>query len=124
LIAGVLIAQNSDRAAIAQQLERFLKTFSAVEHFDPGPSTQFSHMFVNEAVAKSLIDCAVSDVADKSWQDLRAEFPVAEMTQDQHNRTPGAQVSMYDIQIFDLNMPLYFLERRYPEFNAAQKVRA
>ena len=71
LIARVLVAQNADHAAATQQLDRFLKTFFAIEHFDAGAAAQFSHMFIDQAIAEFLIDRAIAGVVDERRKNLR-----------------------------------------------------
>ena len=48
-------------------------------------------MFIDETVAKILVNRAASDVAKVFGQDVGEELPVAEMAQDEHNRTARPQ---------------------------------
>ena len=76
----MLIAQDPNRSATTQQLNGFLKTILAIEHFNSGAPPQSSHVLVDETVTEFLVNRTVSHVADKFWQELRAQLPVAEVT--------------------------------------------
>ena len=67
----MLIAQNSNGAAIAKQFDCLVEAFLAIEHLDAGASPHATHVFIDEAIAQPLIDGAVSDVADVFRQDVR-----------------------------------------------------
>ena len=102
----------------------FSKTIIAIEHLQSGPASQFSYMLVDQTIAESLIDCAVSDEAGETREYLREQFPGAEMAQNEHDWPPRAQMSMDDVDVFDRNAFLHFLRLHQAEFDAAQKVRA
>ena len=67
----MLVAQDANGASATKQFDRFLKALLAIEHLNACAAAQFSHMFVDEAVAEFLIDRAVSNVTDESRQNLR-----------------------------------------------------
>ena len=67
----MLIAQDSNGAALSKQFDRFVKALLAIEHFHAGASAYPTHVFIDETVSQPLIDGAVSDVTDVFWQDVR-----------------------------------------------------
>ena len=71
MVAGVLIAQNADRTAVAKQFDRFFETFSSIKHFDSGPSAHATHVFIDKPITELLVNGTISNVADEFWQDVR-----------------------------------------------------
>ena len=119
MITCMLITQDADGAAAAKQCDGLLETFFAIEHFDADAAAQTADVFIDKTVAQFLINRAVSDVADKPRENLGKQFPVAEMTQDEHDGMAGAQLSMYHIEVFCLDPRFHLFQRHDAEFDAA-----
>jgi hypothetical protein len=71
-----------------------------------------------------LIDRAVSDVANVFGHDVSEQLPVAEMAQDDYDRSTRAQLSMYNVQVFRLDSCRDLFQRHNAKFDAAQKIPA
>src|SRR6266851_8971861 len=120
----MLIAQDANRPAAAQQFDRAMKSFAAIEQLHAGPAANFPHVRVNEAISELLINGAVADVTDQPRQDLREQFPIAQMTEHKDDRLTGLQFAVNRIDIFDFNLPRHFFERHCADLQTANQIAA
>jgi hypothetical protein len=120
----MLVGQNTDAAAGAQQIDHRLKSLLAIEQFQASLAACPTHMRVNEAIAKFLIDTRIPHVADEFGHQLREQFPNSEMTQNEHYRNATAKFPVHRLDIVNRNTPEDFLWRHRGEFNATEKVSA
>ena len=86
VIAGMLIAQNADQPAAAQQLDGAMESFAAIEQFHSGATAHAPDVRVDVAIAELLINGAVADVTDVVGKKLREQFPIAQMTKNKNDR--------------------------------------
>ena len=118
----MLVAQNADRPAAAQQFDGAMESFAAVKQFHSGASSHTADVRIDVAVTELLINRAVSNITDVVGEKLREQFPVAQMTENEHHRSAIAQLAMHRLDVFDLNVPNHFLHRHRAQFYAAKKV--
>jgi hypothetical protein len=86
VIAGMLIAQNANQAAAAQQFDCAMKSFITVEEFHADPPSAPANVRVDVTIAELLINGAVADVIEVVGKKLREQFPTTEMTKDENDR--------------------------------------
>ncbi len=120
----MLIAQDPDRAAAAEQLDRFMETFVAIEKFDAGAPTQRANVFVDVTIFQRLINGAVAHVTDGGGEHLRLQFPVSDVAQDKNYRPAAAQLAMSSIRIFNPHIRAHLLERHRCQFQSRKKIGA
>src|SRR4029077_5792735 len=71
VITSVLVGQNTDAAAGAQQFDHRIKSGLTIEQLRPSLAARPTYMLVNETVAKLLINARISHEADKLRHQLR-----------------------------------------------------
>ncbi len=71
MVSSVLVGQNAHTAAGAQQFDHRLKSCLAIEQFQTSLAARPAHVFVNETIAKLLINARISHEADKLRHQLR-----------------------------------------------------
>ena len=86
VVAGMLIAENTDGASAAEQLDGAMKSFAAIEQFNSGAAADAAHVAVDVAIAELLINGAGPNITDKVRKQLREQFPVAEMAEHEDDR--------------------------------------
>ena len=124
VVASMLVAQNADPAARAQQFDHWLESVFAIKKLQTGTATCAAHMGVDEAIAKLLIYARISNITHKLWHQLRKQFPSGEMTQNEDHRNAGAKSSIHGLDVFDCDSTQDFFRRHRAELDTAQKVRA
>ena len=123
MIAGVLVAQTPDQSAGAQQFNRPVETFRAIVQFHVESSSRPADMRVDVTVSESLINRPDARVIDEMHKDLREEFPVTDVTEEQDDGLPGAELTMHRFEILDLDMTEQLFRRHRSHLDAAKKVR-
>src|SRR5213078_4823391 len=105
VIASMLVAQDSDHAAAAQEPNRFLKTFAPIEELHAKTGALLPNESIEMPVAEFLINRAQAGAAEIVRHDLRKQFPVAEVTERDHDRPAGAQLPMHLLRAVGLDQP-------------------
>ena len=100
MIAGMLIAKNTDAAAAAEQLDDGLESFCALEKNQAPATARPPHVCVDKAIAELLINSGGFHVVEKARHELSKQLPISEVTQHQYDRNARAEVSMHCIEIF------------------------
>ena len=116
----MLVGQNTNTAAGAQQIDYRLKSLLAIEQFQASLATCPTHMRVNEPIAKFLINTRIPHVADEFRHQLREQFPDSKMTQNEYHRNASAKFPVHRLNIVNRNAPQNFLRRHRGEFNAGR----
>src|SRR5437667_10639573 len=89
MVASMLIRQNADAAAGAEQIDDWLESGLAIEQFQARLAARPPHMLVNVRIAKFLINARVSYKPAKVGPQLRKQFQCSQMAQhDHHGNTP------------------------------------
>src|SRR5437762_5106354 len=70
VVASMLIAQNADPAARAQQFDHWLESIFAIKKLQAGAATRSAHMGVDESIAKLVIYARISNIADNLCHQL------------------------------------------------------
>ena len=111
MITGVLIAQDADHAAAAEEPDRCLKTFAPVEELDAKASALLPDEAIEMAVAEFLINGAQTDMIEIVRHNLGEQFPVAEMTERDHHRLARAQLAVHFVRAFGRDQRRHFRQR-------------
>ena len=101
MVAGMLITQDSDYPAAAEESYCFLKAFASVKKLNAKTGALLPDKSIQIGVSELLIDRTHSGVCEILWQYLRKQFPVTEMTERQHHWSACAQFLMYHLCTFD-----------------------
>src|SRR5207249_10635095 len=123
VIASMLIRQNADASAGAQQLDHRLKSVVAIEQFQSRLTAGPPHMLVNETVAQPLVYTRISNKPNEFRHQLREHFPRSEVTQNEHHRNACAKFPRHRLDIFDFDALEDFLWRHLRQLCAAKQVR-
>src|SRR5438876_10368076 len=83
-----------------------------------------TYLQVNVTIPKSLIDRSDSFVICIMRHQLRKQFPVADMAQEQDDGPSRAQLLMHCVQIFCVDIFLQFLRRHRAHLDAADEIGA
>lgn len=124
MIAGVLIGEDADDAAGAKELDGLAEALLTVEELDAGAAAFLADMGVDGAVPERLVNGAERDVTEVFREDLREEFPIAEVAQGYHDGAAGAELRMHEVFAFEGNAFRHLLERHGAEFDGGEEVGA
>ena len=122
MIASMLIRQNADAAAGAEQIDDWLESGLAIEQFQARLAARPPNMLVNVRIAKFLINARVSYKPDKVRHQLRKQFPCSQMAQHEHHGNTHAKFAGHRLNIFNRNAFEDLLRRHCREFYAAEQV--
>src|SRR5436190_14984283 len=101
VVASMLVAQNADPAARAQQFDHWLESVFAIKKLQTGTATCAAHMGVDEAIAKLLIYARISNITHKLWHQLRKQFQSTKRLKKKTHRKPGAKSSTKGLEVSD-----------------------
>src|SRR5207245_362417 len=118
----MLITQNSNRAATAQQLDCFMKTFVAIEKFNASTSTQYAHVFVDVTILQRLIDRAVPHVTDRHGKTQGLQLPIPDVAQNKDDWPTAAQFAVRRVCIVDSNIRARFVQWHRGQFQSTDKI--
>ena len=122
VIAGVLVAQNSDRTAAAQQFTRAIEPVLTIEHLYFGARATLANIGVDPAVAQLLVNRRVPHVSEVFRQEQRKQFPVPHVAEREDDAPAGGQLARHGFQVFDGRELIDFFERHSADADAAKQV--
>ena len=124
MIPGVLIAQNADHPAAAEQTNRLGEASTTIEQFHAETRALAPNEFVDAAIAQFLEDGSEPDEAEMMRQNLREQFPIPEMAQRQHHRSARAQMPVHLLGAFCRHERRDLLQRHRIELYPSEQIRA
>ena len=71
----MLIHQNSNATAMAEQFNRFAEPFAALKNLQPKSASYFSNMTIDMRIADTLIDRGGAVTAQEMWEQSSANLP-------------------------------------------------
>ena len=120
-VAGVLIHQHAEDARLAKQCQSGLEAILAVEGRHAQSPAVAVHEIIDKFIVKRLIDRAKARLRHCVNQ-LRVEFPVADVIDREEHRTPFSDVFADEIEVFDRRDAVDLLVRQGGNFDRAQHI--
>jgi hypothetical protein len=119
----MLIAQNAEPAAAAQELSRLSESFAALKQLHACAATLPAHVFVDALVAETLVYGAHLGVSEERREQVRDRFPIREMTEHNDCRPISVPVCDRDRLVVDLDTFAHRVERHAGHLDSAKQIR-
>src|SRR5438046_6410385 len=120
----MLVHQNADAAATAQQLDRFSETFAALKDFQTKLAARLPNVPIDVWITDALVNGRSALPVREMREQSRAKLPGTNMAQEQHERLLLPE-TMFDVfKVFQAHPLENFFRRHAGELHAAEQVRS
>ena len=119
----MLIHQNSNATALAQELNRFPKTFAPFENFEAEPAARFANMSIDVRITDPLVD-GCGWLAARKMRQSRAKFPGTDVAEAENERLLLSETIFDMLEMFQTNTVENFFHRHAGELHATKEIGA
>ena len=120
----MLVRQNADNPATAQQLNRFAETFAALKDFHAKSTAGFTNVSIDVRIANALINGRGPLPAREMREQSGAKLPGADVTQEHDERLLLPEKIFDVLEVFQAHALQDFFHRHSGELHAAKQIRS